>query len=136
MTPSQTPELFWLTLTICITGLFWVPYILQLIFQLGLRNAIWDPTGAHPHNMDWALRAKKAHYNGVENLVIFAPLILMLHSLELGNDATALASMTYFIVRLAHYIVYVAAVPVIRTLLFLLGVGCQAVIAARLFDLI
>ena len=31
MTPGlMTPELFWLTLTVILTGLLWVPYILNL----------------------------------------------------------------------------------------------------------
>lgn len=136
MSLADTPELFWLSLTIVLTGLFWVPYIAQLIVQLGPMKAIWDPYAAHPHDADWALRAKKAHYNAVENLVIMAPLILILHTLGLGTKQTALAAMIYFFARLGHYLVYTAAVPVVRTLLFLVGVGCQGVIAMRLFGLI
>lgn len=135
MTLSQHPELFWLSLTIATTGLLWVPYILQLIVQLGPIKAVWDPTGAHPHDKDWALRAKKAHYNAIENLVIIAPLILILHTLELGTKQTAAAAMIYFFARVAHYIVYSAAIPVIRTVLFLIGVGCQGIIALRIFGI-
>jgi uncharacterized MAPEG superfamily protein len=136
MTLSNHPELFWLSLTIVLTGLLWVPYILQLIMQMGPAKAIWDPTGEHPHEAEWARRAKRAHYNAVENLVIIAPLILILHSLELGTKQTAAAAMIYFFARLAHFFVYTAGVPVVRTLLFLVGVGCQAVIALRLFGFI
>ena len=55
-----TDDLYWLTLVTLLTGLLWVPYILQLIVQLGPVAAVWDPTGAHPHDADWALRAKRA----------------------------------------------------------------------------
>jgi hypothetical protein len=34
------PELYWLTLTCLMTGLLWVPYILQLIVQLGRMTPI------------------------------------------------------------------------------------------------
>jgi hypothetical protein len=61
MPTPPTDELYWLTLSCLLTGLLWVPYILQLIAQLGPVQAIWDPTGAHPHDADWALRAKRAH---------------------------------------------------------------------------
>ena len=33
MKPVLTPELYWLVLTILMTGLFWVPYILQRILE-------------------------------------------------------------------------------------------------------
>ena len=56
----MTSELYWLTLSIASIGLLWIPYLLQLIAQLGMVGAIWDPTGAHPHEADWALRAKRA----------------------------------------------------------------------------
>ena len=136
MTLSQTPELYWLGLTVVLTGLLWSPYIVQLIVQLGPLKAIWDPTGAHPHDADWALRARRAHYNAVENLAVFAPLAILIYLLKLGDGLTAAAAMVYFFVRIAHYLVYTAAVPVIRTVLFLIGFGCQAVLALRLFGLV
>mgnify|MGYP000959100373 CR=1 FL=1 len=108
-----TPELYWLTLTCLMTGLFWVPYILQLILQLGPVRAIWDPTGAHPHDADWALRAKRAHYNAVENLVVFAPLVLVVTLTGTGTPLTATAAAAYLVLRLAHYLIHTAALPVI-----------------------
>lgn len=132
---ADHPELFWLTATIILTALLWVPYILQLIVQLGPVKAIWDPTGAHPHEAAWALRAKKAHYNAVENLVVFAPLAIMVDYLHLGTPATATACAAYFGLRLAHYIIYTLALPVIRTLVFLADFGCQMVLAFRLLGL-
>lgn len=134
MTPvlTLTPELRWLTLTCLLTALLWVPYILQLIVQLGPVKAIWDPTGAHPHDADWALRAKRAHYNAVENLVVFAPLALLVALLGLSNGLTAAAAMAYFWLRLAHYVIHLFAVPVIRTLVFLGGWACQMVLGLRI----
>ncbi len=133
---SQTPELFWLALTLVLTGLLWVPYIMQLIIQLGPVEAIWDPTGAHPHNAQWALRARRAHYNAAENMAVFAPLVILVYLLELGDGLTAAAAMTYFFARLAHYLIYIWALPVIRTVAFLIGFGCQAVLALRVFGLV
>ena len=129
---QMTSELYWLTLTCVLTGLLWVPYILQLILQLGPVAAVWDPTGAHPHDADWALRAKRAHYNAVENLVVFAPLALMIALTGQGDGLTAGAAALYFWVRLAHYVIHTLALPVIRTLVFLVGWGCQMTLALRL----
>lgn len=131
-----TPELYWLTLTCLMTGLFWVPYILQLILQLGPVRAIWDPTGAHPHDADWALRAKRAHYNAVENLVVFAPLVLVVTLTGMGTPLTATAAAAYLVLRLAHYLIHTAALPVIRTVVFLGGWACQMVLGLTVLGLL
>ncbi len=133
---SQTPELYWLLLTLILTGLLWSPYIVQLIVQLGPVKALWDPTGAHPHDADWALRARRAHYNAVENLAVFAPLVILVYMLKLGDGLTATAAMVYFFARIAHYLIYLAAVPVFRTAVFLVGFGCQSVLALRLLGVL
>ena len=131
-----TPELYWLTLTCLMTGLFWVPYILQLILQLGPVRAIWDPTGAHPHDADWALRAKRAHYNAVENLVVFAPLVLVVTLTGMGTPLTATAAAAYLVLRLAHYLIHTAALPVLRTVVFLGGWACQMVLGLTVLGLL
>ncbi|HOZ33680.1 MAG TPA: MAPEG family protein [Tabrizicola sp.] len=131
-----TPELYWLTLTCLMTGLFWVPYILQLILQLGPVRAIWDPTGAHPHDADWALRAKRAHYNAVENLVVFAPLVLVVTLTGTGTPLTATAAAAYLVLRLAHYLIHTAALPVLRTVVFLGGWACQMVLGLTVLGLL
>jgi uncharacterized MAPEG superfamily protein len=129
---TMTSELYWLTLTAMLTGLLWVPYILQLIVQLGPVKAVWDPTGAHPHDADWALRAKRAHYNAVENLAVFAPLTLVVVLMGKADGLTAAAAAVYFAARLAQYVIHALAIPVVRTLVFLVGFSCQMVMGLRI----
>ena len=129
---SQSPELFWLVLTCALTGLMWIPYILQLIAQMGPVGALMDGEGEHPHEAGWAIRAKRAHYNTVENLVVFAPLAIAVVVLEVGDGLTAGAAMVFFFARLAYYPIYLAGLPLVRTLAFLAGVGAQLALAARL----
>lgn len=133
MTLEVTTELTWLAYVTVLTGLLWVPYILQLIVQLGPVAAIWDPTGAHPHDAEWAKRAKRAHYNAVENLAVFAPLTLMVVATGAASPLTAGAAILYFWARLAHFVIHVMALPVVRTVMFLIGFGCQAAMALALF---
>ena len=133
---AHDPQLKWLLYTLIWTGLLWLPYILQLILQLGPIAAVWDPTGAHPHNADWALRAKRAHYNAVENLAVFAPLAILIHIAGAGNELTATASAVYFFARVAHYIIHVFAIPALRTVAFLVGWGATAVLALRLLGIV
>ncbi|MGB9410789.1 MAG: MAPEG family protein, partial [Pseudolabrys sp.] len=40
----MTKELLWLTLTIILTGLMWVPYILDRIMVRGLMGAMANPS--------------------------------------------------------------------------------------------
>jgi hypothetical protein len=45
MTPGLlTPELFWLTLTVILTGLLWVPYILNRCQVRGMGGAMANRT--------------------------------------------------------------------------------------------
>ncbi|MDF1722615.1 MAG: MAPEG family protein [Minwuia sp.] len=48
-------------------------------------------------------------------------LVIVAHLANVSNDATAVAAVAYFWVRLAHYVVYIAGVPVARTLIFVAG---------------
>ncbi len=133
---TLTPDLTWLTLTLTLTALLWVPYILQLIVQMGPLAALWDPTGAHPHEAEWALRAKRAHYNAIENLAVFAPLTVLVSLQGVNDGLTATAAAVYFWARLAHYGLYVTAVPVFRTVAFVTGFGCQMVMAGRILGVL
>jgi uncharacterized MAPEG superfamily protein len=134
MPDPMSPMIAWLVTTIVLTGLLWVPYILELLIHHGPVNALRDPDGAIAHGHGWAVRAKRAHYNAVENLVLFAPLVLLVHGLRLETPATVAAAGAYFWVRVAHYGVYTLGIPFVRTVLFLAGFACQAVLALRLLS--
>lgn len=131
MTQAMTAELYWLAMTATLTALLWMPYILQFIIHNGLVGALMDAEGGQEHSAGWANRAKRAHYNAVENLVVFAPLVLMVQMLGLGDGTTAMAAMVFFWARLVHYIVYTLGIPMVRTAAFLVGFACQVIFALR-----
>lgn len=137
MTPGLlTPELFWLTLTVILTGLLWIPYIVNRSQVRGLGGALANPTpGAKPH-APWATRLMFAHDNAVENLVVFAPLIIILNEIDYSTKWTVYASAVYFWSRLAHIIVYTLGLPVFRTLAFTVGFLAQAVLALAIFKIV
>ena len=138
----MTQALFWLTLTALMTALFWLPYSLNRIVSRGLFAAMGNPkpgeenpyiTGLSP----WAQRAYFAHINAVENLAIFAALVLVAQVANMGNNPViATAAMVYFFARLLHYFVYAAGIPVARTLLFAVSWGATIVIALKLLNVI
>jgi uncharacterized MAPEG superfamily protein len=127
-----TTELYWLTLTALMTALFWVPYVLNRMVMNGLGGAL---AGSAPDSGTlsvWAQRAAKAHGNAVENLAIFAPIVLTAHVLGISNTATKAAVVVYFFARLLHFAVYSAGIPAARTLTFTAGWLAQIAIIASI----
>ena len=126
------PELFWLTLTVSLTALLWIPYTVNRIFELGVWDTLANPNTTQPPKTQWAGRMIQAHRNAVENLIVFAPLMMML-SLTGGNTATLThASMLYFFARLAHVVTYTLGIPFFRTVAFLAGFVAQMTLAVAL----
>ncbi len=130
---SQTKELYWLAATVLMTAVFWVPYIIQRILERGLWNALYEPQGETDTRAPWANRMMRAHANAVENLAIFAPLVLLLHAQGIGTPFTANACAIYFFARAVHYVVFSLGVPLLRVPAFLVGFACQMAIAMALF---
>ncbi len=64
----MTRELFWLTLTVILTGLLWVPYIINRCQVRGLTGAMANPSRNDKPHAEWANRLMFAHDNAVENL--------------------------------------------------------------------
>lgn len=114
-------ELKWLIYTILLTSMLWPPYVLNRIKTRGLKAALGYPTPSTPPHSPWAERAMKAHANAVENLVLFAPIVLAVHLLDISTQATRTAVVVYFGVRIIHYFVYMFAIPVVRVLAFAVG---------------
>jgi len=121
-------ELYYLTLTAALTGLLWVPYILDRIITWGLVPAVGYPDNP-PTQSAWARRLMKAHLNAVENLVVFGVLVLVAQDLNVSNSATATAAMVYFWARVVHAAAYTFGVPWVRTLAFAAGFVCYMTIA-------
>jgi len=87
----MTRELFWLTLTVILTGLLWIPYVLNRTQVRGLAGTLANPMRGDKPHAEWANRLMFAHDNAVENLIIFAPLVLILNTIDYSSPATVLA---------------------------------------------
>ena len=121
-------ELLYLALVTALTGLLWVPYILDRLAVRGLLDAVGYPENPKPQS-PWAQRLMKAHTNAVENLVVFAPLVLLAHVSGITSPVVGAAAMVYFWARVVHATAYTFAVPWVRTLSFAVGFFAQAAIA-------
>ena len=128
----MTTELYWLTVTALMTALFWVPYVLNRMAVNGLGGTL---AGGAPDGSTlsaWAQRARRAHTNAIENLAIFAPIVLTAHVLNISNGATKTAVVVYFFARLLHFVVYSAGIPAARTLTFTAGWLAQIAVIASI----
>ena len=83
-------ELKYLVFVATFTALMWIPYILNMIMVRGLMDAVGYPENPKPL-APWATRMKAAHYNAIENLAVFAALVLVAHALGIKGEVTALA---------------------------------------------
>ena len=61
----MTRELFWLTLTVALTGLLWIPYTLDRIMVRGMAGAMANPSRKDKPQSAWAQRLYFAHTNAV-----------------------------------------------------------------------
>ena len=129
-------ELLWLTATVILTGLMWIPYTLDRIKVRGLMGAMANPSPKDKPQSPWAMRVYFAHTNAVENLVVFAVLVIVLDALNISTAVTATACAVYFWARLAHAIIYGMGVTVLRTLSFSVGFAAQVVLALAIFRVV
>ena len=127
----MTSELMSLTWVAALTTVLWVPYILNAIMVRGLVDAVGYPEDPKPI-APWAARMKAAHNNAVENLVVFAALVLTLNAAGISNDTTVLACKVYFWARLAHFLVYGFGIPWLRTITYFVGWVATVVLILQL----
>lgn len=129
---SLTRELNALTLVCAATAVMWIPYTVARILTRGLWPALANPDPAHPADSGWAERARSAHRNAVENLAVFAPLVVLAAVAGVSTPATVFAARLYLAARIVHFIVYAAGIPVLRTLAFVAGSAATLVFAIAL----
>ena len=121
-------ELMYLVWVTVLTALIWVPYMLDRIIVWGLLDVVGYPE--HPKAQSpWAQRMMKAHGNAVENLVVFAALVLVANAAGVSNEATIMACAAYFWARVVHLLAHTFKVPWVRTLAFVVGFVAQMTLA-------
>ena len=117
----MTTDLWYLALTAMLTAALWIPYI---VCQVMTNGALTPTNYADPKPRPvplWGERANRAHLNAVESFAPFAALVIVAQIAGKANAMTALWAASFFWLRLAHAVVYWAAIPYVRTVLFTLG---------------
>jgi uncharacterized MAPEG superfamily protein len=116
----MTTDLTMLAWAAGFTAILWIPYIVARIQTYGSARTLAYVAESEPLPL-WAEKAKKAHYNAVENLAPFAALVLVAQAAGAANSTTAMASVVYFWARVAHYLCAISGIPYVRTLTFTIG---------------
>jgi uncharacterized MAPEG superfamily protein len=110
----MTPELKYLVWSTVLT------FVLVLIaasgaqLQVGLDKLAGNREDL-PEMTGWAGRAQRAHLNMLENLILFAILVLVAKAAGVSNSMTLLGAQLFFWGRVAHAVLYLAGIPWART---------------------
>jgi uncharacterized MAPEG superfamily protein len=131
MEEAMKAELMYLVWVTTLTALMWIPYILDRLSVWGLLDTVGYPENPKPQS-PWARRMKAAHANAVENLVVFAALVLAAQAAGVSNSATVMACVVYFWARVVHFLAYALRLPWVRTLAFTVGFLAQMTLAWQL----
>ena len=128
----MSTELTMLVLSAVLCVLLVLPYSTAILFTQGLGVAAGNRENLPPLT-GWVGRSKRTHANMVENLVPFAALLLAAQGAGKLGALTALGAQLFFYARLAHAVVYIAGIPYLRTLLWLVSVVGMVQIVVAFF---
>lgn len=120
----MSAELKYLAFTAILTASLWIPYVIAQVATNGplTPQNYTDPT--QRPLPPWGKRADRAYLNAVETFAPFAVMVILLQLAAKTNGTTALLAAGYFWLRVAHAAVYLAGIPYIRTIIFVLAYAC------------
>jgi uncharacterized MAPEG superfamily protein len=117
----MSTELKYLAFTALLTASLWIPYV---IAQVKTNGPLQPPNYVDPTMRplpSWGKRADRVYINAIETFAPFAVLVILIQIAGKANATTAFLAASFFWLRVAHAIVYWAAIPYIRTIVFTLG---------------
>ena len=117
----MSTDLTYLALTAMLTAALWIPYV---VCQVATNGFLQPPNYVDPTPRPvplWGKRADRTYLNAVETFAPFAALVIVAHVAGKANAMTAFWATCFFWLRAAHAVVYLFAIPYVRTLIFTLG---------------
>lgn len=127
-----------LRLLVYTTLLTWLMIIVAsaLKARMWTWRGIWVGLGNRddvPEPLPVAARADRAAKNMLENLVMFAALVLVAHLAEADHEKVVTGARVFFWARVVYFPLYLAGVRVVRTIAWLISLaGLWMIIAATL----
>ena len=114
------PELMWLLWAVALTVVQMLIAVSGATLQVGLPKLAGNREGMPPLT-GWVGRAERAHFNMLESLVLFAALVLILVLTNKSNSTTLMGAQLFVWARLAYAVIYLAGIPWLRTLVWLVS---------------
>jgi uncharacterized MAPEG superfamily protein len=127
----MTPDLNYLLMSVVLT------FVQVLIAAVAANQAVGLTALAGnrddlPVLTGLAGRARRAHLNMIENMVLFAALVLIAAVAGKANATTAMGALVFFWARLAYAVIYLLGVPWLRTAAWFVSVIGMVMIACQL----
>ncbi|MEA2847753.1 MAG: hypothetical protein QOG78_3034 [Rhodospirillaceae bacterium] len=124
----MSPDLYYLLMSAVLC------FVQMLIAATGANTQVGLPALAGnreglPEIVGWGGRARRAHLNMLENLVLFSALVLIAAVAGKANATTAMGAMIFFWARLAYALIYLIGIPWLRTLAWFVSVIGMVMIA-------
>jgi uncharacterized MAPEG superfamily protein len=117
----MTPELLYLVWSAALTLVLALIAVSGATLEVGLPRLAGNRENM-PEMSSWAGRAARAHSNMIENLVLFAILVVAARFANISNAMTLLGAQLFFWGRVAHAIIYIIGIPWLRTAAWLVSV--------------
>ena len=124
-----------LTMLILSVGLLMLTLLIQASAGI-LSNGLMAQAGSLdelPEKRVFHARVTRLRDNMIENLLMFAPVVLVAQAMGVSNDMTILGAQLFFFSRLAHAVIYLMAVPLVRPVAFAVAWAGIILIASQLF---
>ena len=117
----MAPELSLLVWAVVLAFVQMLVAVTGAFLQVGLPTLVGNREGLAPFT-GWAGRAQRAHHNMLENLVLFAALVLVAVAAQKTNSTTLAGAQVFFWARVAYAVVYLIGIPWLRTAVWTVSV--------------
>ena len=115
------PELVLLLWAVALTVVQMLIAVSGATLQVGLPKLASNRENM-PAFTGWVGRADRAHLNMLENLVLFAALVLLVFATNKSNPMTVLGAQLFFWGRVGYAAVYLVGIPWLRTGVWLVSI--------------
>jgi len=127
--PIELKMLVW---SVVLTVVQMLIHVSGATLQVGLPKLAGNREGL-PEATGWVGRARRAHLNMLESLVLFAALALVVVVAQRANATTALGAQIFFWGRLGYALVYLAGIPWLRTMVWLVSMIGLVMMLSQVF---
>jgi uncharacterized MAPEG superfamily protein len=124
------PELTLLVWAVLLTFVQMLVAVSGASLQVGVPALVGNREGLAPCS-GWAGRSQRAHHNMLENLVLFASLVLVAVVAQKTNSTTLMGAQIFFWARVAYALIYLIGIPWLRTAVWTVSVIGLAMIVSQ-----